>query len=711
MSLVQPNAPTWVQTAGYDGANRLQILVSPAGTFTYGYQNAATLINKITLPGGAYVTNAFDNVARLTSTSLKTSGHALLNLHSYLLNDASQRTRQTRVDGSYVDYGYDDIGQLKTAVGREPGGSVRLHENLGYGYDLAGNLNYRTNNALVQTFNNNNSLNELSTVTRNTSLTVAGSTTSTASSVTVNGSSATLYGDNTFARSGISLVDGTNTITAIASDSLGRSDTNVVTANLPASSTYQYDANGNLTFDGTRYFMYDWDDRLVAVEVRYNWIVTFAYDGLGRLIQRRYWTNNQNNQYVPAGEVRYIYNGSLVIQERDGNNVPQVTYTRGLDLSTTCCDAAGGIGGLLARTDNSTQASGVGDPHAYYHSDGNGNVTMLIDSSQRPVAKYLYDPYGNTIAKSGALADANTHRFSSKRFDEKTGLYHFGRRFYDPSLQRWPNRDPSGIAGGINLYGYVGNGPVNLFDPWGLDFWFTDEQTVAMRYGFIRYADATAYSLIGANATAGGKMPGIGGEGESVWGNMFSAPDEFLSLTISGEDLLAAKEAYEAAHPPSEPPIELRDPNSYNALLIGAPNLVGMGVGEDMADLNGAVITAAAGGVGGGGVEPSKGAFGSLTPSEVRQIQSFADKFEVEVNVVGSRAAGTAGPGADYDYVIGGSARVRHSAEYFLPRGPRGTGSGRGIDIFRPPLLPGRPSIPFKPRPPIKIKTGPERRP
>jgi hypothetical protein len=55
----------------------------------------------------------------------------------------------------------------------------------GYGYDAAWNLNYRTNNALVQTFNVN-SLNKLTTVARTRTLTVAGTTTSPATNVTVN---------------------------------------------------------------------------------------------------------------------------------------------------------------------------------------------------------------------------------------------------------------------------------------------------------------------------------------------------------------------------------------------------------------------------------------------------------------------------------------------------------------------------------------------
>jgi RHS repeat-associated protein len=42
-------------------------------------------------------------------------------------------------------------------------------------------------------------------------------------------------------------------------------------------------------------------------------------------------------------------------------------------------------------------------------------------------------------------------------------------RPYDPNLQRWIQRDPVGERGGINLYQFVGNNPVNRFDPWGLN--------------------------------------------------------------------------------------------------------------------------------------------------------------------------------------------------------------------------------------------------
>ena len=39
---------------------------------------------------------------------------------------------------------------------------------------------------------------------------------------------------------------------------------------------------------------------------------------------------------------------------------------------------------------------------------------------------------------------------------------------YEARIALWLSRDPIYETGGLNLYGYVGNGPINWIDPWGL---------------------------------------------------------------------------------------------------------------------------------------------------------------------------------------------------------------------------------------------------
>jgi len=149
LTLVQPNATAWSQDYTYDSSSRLTGITSPAGAFAYTYDPINNMqVRKLALPNGGYITNGFDAMGRLTSTTLKNSGHGILNQHSYLYDDGSRRTRQTRVGTlstasvtNFLDYGYDKIGQLQSALGKESGGTTnRWHERFYYGYDKAGNL-------------------------------------------------------------------------------------------------------------------------------------------------------------------------------------------------------------------------------------------------------------------------------------------------------------------------------------------------------------------------------------------------------------------------------------------------------------------------------------------------------------------------------------------------------------------------------------------
>jgi hypothetical protein len=217
-------------------------------------------------------------------------------------------------------------------------------------------LSYRTNNALVQNFDVN-SLNELTSAGRSGTLTVAGSVSERKSAyvgdygvtnVTVSGTglssgAAELYADGTWARAGATSANGVNSYSATAKDNCDRTNTDSISVNLPSTVAFSYDSNGKLTSDGLRTFEYDSENQLTNVYVSGQWRSEFVYDGLSRRRVRREfrWTGGT---WAKTNEVRYIYDGYRVVQERDANNLPVTTYTRGNDLSGSR-EGAGGIGG------------------------------------------------------------------------------------------------------------------------------------------------------------------------------------------------------------------------------------------------------------------------------------------------------------------------------------------------------------------------------
>ncbi|MFF5847022.1 RHS repeat-associated core domain-containing protein [Streptomyces massasporeus] len=97
-----------------------------------------------------------------------------------------------------------------------------------------------------------------------------------------------------------------------------------------------------------------------------------------------------------------------------------------------------------------------------YLTDATGNVLGLAnDTGKRTYA------YGPTGLPRGTTTEAvpQPHRYAGMHLDP-TGLYKMGHRYYDPSLARFTQPDPSGQE--TNPYLYAASDFINNTDPSGL---------------------------------------------------------------------------------------------------------------------------------------------------------------------------------------------------------------------------------------------------
>ncbi len=167
--------------------------------------------------------------------------------------------------------------------------------------------------------------------------------------------------------------------------------------------------------------------------------------------------------HVPQSTNKFLYdNWNLIAELNAPNNGLIHSYAWGQDLSGTMVKA-GGIGGLLMLVEHGSAGTTTNHFAAY---DGNGNVMAFIKTDTTLSARYEYNPYGGLLRSTGPLGRVNPFRFSTKFWDEESGLVYYGYRYYNPSLGRWISRDP-GPDQLLALYCFSRNAPTVALDPDG----------------------------------------------------------------------------------------------------------------------------------------------------------------------------------------------------------------------------------------------------
>jgi len=102
----------------------------------------------------------------------------------------------------------------------------------------------------------------------------------------------------------------------------------------------------------------------------------------------------------------------------------------------------------------------------YFINDHLGTPQKLLNENADVVWSADYKPFGEADVDVNTFA--NRFRFSGQYYDAETGLHYNYHRYYDPAIGRYLTSDPIGLDGGINLYPYCLNNPINEIDPFGL---------------------------------------------------------------------------------------------------------------------------------------------------------------------------------------------------------------------------------------------------
>jgi len=392
----------------FDPMNRLETKNLPGPeTILYNYDLTGSLKNIIDSNGT--ISHDYDNAGRLETLTYpdgKTVGYAY--------DNAGNRTRLTYPDGYYITYSHDSLNRLTDVY--EGDAALLAH----YEHDALSRRSGLTYGNGTSTTYEHEIDNDLSSLF-----------------LQFNASSANLtytY-DNTGNRQNFTADDDRFIYSPLADINNAYLSNNLNQYTSAGGIPFAYDSNGNLTSDGINAYTYDPENRLITAYTPAH-SIDYSYDPLSRRISKT----------VDSTETSYLYDSGQVIIEYDGSGQMIRRYVYGPEIDEPICMK-------------------TGTAIYYYHFNALGSVIALSNASGDMAETYAYSPYGKANQASNV---GNPYLFTGRRYDPETGLYYYRARYYDSGIGRFLQVDPIGYAGGINLYGYVLNNPVNWVDPDGL---------------------------------------------------------------------------------------------------------------------------------------------------------------------------------------------------------------------------------------------------
>ncbi len=269
--------------------------------------------------------------------------------------------------------------------------------------------------------------------------------------------------------------------------------------------TYTYDGNGNRLSKagyggyGSATYTYNAANEMTAAGS-----TTYFYDANGNEtgnsagLSITYNSRNQTSRIRPAGSYQQtavgfrgvgqgemVADGSVALR---GNRlgIGQADHFSG---STTTYFEHDSDGAVLGEHIQETGCYVWSLCQYYYTFDGRGNVQSVVGAAGVVGARYTYDPYGNITSTTGgpygAAPTDNPFKFGGAygaTSVDNTGLVKIGERFYDPSIGRWTQADPSSYQTAIGTRPDVDALSTSTLFPSGVKNWKPSAPTCSLSH-------------------------------------------------------------------------------------------------------------------------------------------------------------------------------------------------------------------------------------
>lgn len=211
------------------------------------------------------------------------------------------------------------------------------------------------------------------------------------------------------------------------------------------------DAGGN--WSGRLEIVWDAWSRIKTVMNNGATVGTYSYDGLHRRVTRQVggvtWHTYYSDTWRPLEE------------RKNAESTAAISYLWGARHRDDLVRRDRAVGGTVL---NETRYVLMDYFNPSAITDETGVVKERYGFSAFGVRRMLAPDFSPRSSSESAFEFG----FQGQFLDTESGFYNYGYRYYSPYLGRWLCKDPLGELGGVNLYGMVDNGPVNVVDLLGL---------------------------------------------------------------------------------------------------------------------------------------------------------------------------------------------------------------------------------------------------